>query len=119
MNAANDEVLQGDEVVRSFMLTRGRTRATVEELSIEVLVSANDDARARLNRLPVEQRRIVNLLSGSMSIAEVSAHLEIPLRAAVILTSEMAAGGLLDTGTVTSDLDADFLLIIRNALQLI
>ena len=118
MNAA-DEVIEGDEVVRSFMLTRGRTRTTVDELPIETLVSANNEARARRSRLPVEQLRIIDLLSGSMSIAEVSAHLDIPLRAAVILTSEMAASGLLDTGTVSSGLDADFLLIIRNALQLV
>lgn len=117
--SAADEVMEGEEVVRSFMLTRGRTRATVEELSIEALVSVGEAARTSPRRLPVEQRRIIDLLDGAMSIAEVSAHLDIPLRAAVILTSEMAAGGLLETGEVASGLDEDFLLIIRNALQLI
>jgi len=52
-----------------------------------------------------------------MSIAEVSAHLTIPLRAAVVLVSELVADGALVAGRNADADDTDFLLKIRSALQ--
>ncbi len=108
------------DVVRSFMITGGRTRANVQEVPIETLVSASLFAKNDLNGLTREQREIVTSLSGgSLSVAEISAHLEIPLRAAIILVSEMVAAGMLSTGGTVDAVDTDFLSKIRNALQLL
>lgn len=115
----DDDVVEGGEVVRGFMLTRGRTRASVDELAIETVVSVPDATRRALRSLHPDQRRICTLLTGPLSIAEVSAHLAIPLRAAVVLVSEMAAVGTLSAGTTADTGGTDLLLKIRSALQLL
>ena len=111
------------EIVRSFMLTRGRTRAAAAELPIETIVSAPDELGALGEVLDREHLRIRSLLTGPMSIAEISAHLTIPLRAAVVLVSEMVAAGTLHAGSTTSSSapvdDVDLLVKIRSALQML
>lgn len=114
-----DDVVVGGEVVRGFMLTRGRTRTAAPELAIETVVSVPEATRQSLRSLQVDQRRICTLLAGPMSIAEISAHLAIPLRASVVLVSEMVAAGTLDAGTTADDGGTDLLLKIRSALQLL
>lgn len=109
------------DLVRAFVLTGGRTRASAPELPIETVVSVHDSghAVARSGSLDREQRRIVEVLQTPMSIAEVSAHLSIPLRAAVVLVSELVADGVLVAGRNADTSDTDFLLKIRSALQLL
>lgn len=108
-----------DQLVRGFMLTRGRTRATVQELPIETVVSATMSLDSRHVACRREHQRVRDLLVGPMSIAEVSAHLMIPLRAAVVISSEMVAAGLLTAGTTVDSNDIDLLHKIRTALQLL
>ena len=107
------------ELVRAFMLTRGRTRASSPELPIETIVSASTGLATSNVPLDREQRRIRTLLAVPMSIAEVSAHLTIPLRAAVVLVSEMVAAGSLSAGQTVDSSDTTMLLKIRSALQLL
>jgi len=108
-----------DQLVRSFMLTRGRTRATVQELPIETVISAPMTLDARPEIRDREHQRVRELLIGPMSIAEISAHLMIPLRAAVVIASEMVAAGHLSAGTTVDSSDTDLLHKIRSALQLL
>ena len=107
------------ELVRAFMLTRGRTRASSPELPIETIVSASSGLAPSNIPLDREQRRICTLLAVPMSIAEVSAHLTIPLRASVVLISEMVAAGSLSAGQTVDSSDTSMLLKIRSALQLL
>ncbi|WP_420451451.1 DUF742 domain-containing protein [Ilumatobacter sp.] len=115
--SSDDEA--GGEIVRSFMLTRGRTRAAARELSIETIVSVPSGPGGGAPVPEREHRRICDLLTGPMSIAEVSAHLSIPLRAAVVLVSEMVEAGTLAAGDSLGDGDIDLLLKIRSALQIL
>lgn len=107
------------EIVRSFMLTRGRTRASVPELAIETVVSAPISLGVNSMLQDREHQRVRDLLVGPMSIAEISAHLMIPLRAAVVIASEMVAAGLLTAGSTVDSGDTDLLQKIRSALQLL
>ena len=107
------------EIVRGFMLTRGRTRAAVHELPIETVVSAPISLAPTPAIQDREHQRVHSLLIGPMSIAEVSAHLTIPLRAAVVIVSEMVAAGLLTAGSTVDSSDTDLLHKIRSALQLL
>jgi len=122
-SAAADADADGDavdrELVRSFMLTRGRTRASSPELAIETIVSAPPGLAPSNVPLDREQRRIRTLLAVPMSVAEVSAHLAIPLRASVVLISEMVAAGSLSAGQTVDTSDTMMLLKIRSALQLL
>lgn len=117
-DALDDDVVD-TELVRAFMFTRGRTRASSPELPIETLVSVPTNLFPSDVPLDREQRLVRTLVAVPMSIAEVSAHLTIPLQAAVVLVSEMvAAGSLTASGTVDSS-DTKVLLKIRSALQLL
>jgi hypothetical protein len=113
------DAIRGEEVVRGFMLTRGRTRASVPEVPIETVVSVPEITRNSLGSLQPDQRRICDLLTGPMSVAEISAHLAIPLRAAVVLTSEMIHAGTLMAGSSADTGGTELLLKIRSALQLL
>lgn len=115
----DDDATAGGDVVRGFMLTRGRTRASVPELAIETVVTVTAMVRSSVAGLQVDHRRIVKILSGPLSIAEVSAHLAIPLRAAIVLVSEMVDAGTLSAGSSIDDADTDLLEKIRSALQLL
>jgi hypothetical protein len=114
-----DDDFVDPELVRAFMLTRGRTRATAPEFAIETIVSAPTSLDRGEVPLDRDQRRIRTLLAVPMSIAEVSAHLAIPLRAAVVLVSEMVAAGTLSAGQTVDASDTNVLLKIRSALQLL
>ena len=107
------------EIVRGFMLTRGRVRASVTELPIETVLSAPISLNSGPAIRDREHQRIRELLIGPMSIAEVSAHLKFPLRAAIVMCSEMVAAGLLTAGSTVDSDDTDLLHKIRSALQLL
>ena len=115
--SAVDEPVEGDEVVRSFMATRGRTRTNVEELSIETMVSAPPAARRDARRLDPQQRRVLERAASATSVAELSADLGLPLRTAVIIVSEMVAAGVLDAHTIVDVIDTSFLSRIRTAFE--
>ncbi len=108
-----------EEIVRGFMHTRGRTRARVQELPIETVVSTPVGLSLRPAIRDREHQRVRDLLVGPMSIAEISAHLMIPLRAAVVISSEMVAAGHLTAGSTVDSNDTDLLNKIRTALQLL
>ncbi|MDH6703884.1 hypothetical protein P3T27_000565 [Kitasatospora sp. MAA19] len=83
--------------VRPYVITGGRSRSTRAELAIESLVSASAEApelpeHALLNR---EHRRILTLCHSLLSIAEVAAHLGLPLGVVKVLV-----GDLWDLGAV-------------------
>ncbi|MEK2491230.1 DUF742 domain-containing protein [Kitasatospora purpeofusca] len=83
--------------VRPYVITGGRSRPTRAELAFESLVVALPDRpelpeHALLNR---EHRRILDLCHSLLSIAEVSAHLGLPLGVVKVLV-----GDLWDLGTV-------------------
>ena len=64
--------------VRLYAMTGGRTRPTHDDLAIEALVSTISTGE-QTPKLTVEQRAIAALCHDILSIAEVSAHLHLPL----------------------------------------
>lgn len=113
-----DEPVVGEEIVRSFMYTEGRTRAQgVAELPVEALLSLTADGQRKLGELRFERRFIAQHLDGARSVAEIAAELKIPLRAAVVITSEMVAEGLLASEAVVAEVDLSLLHRIRKAIS--
>ncbi|MCU0271263.1 MAG: DUF742 domain-containing protein [Acidimicrobiales bacterium] len=80
--------------VRSYVLTQGRTRSNAD-LPIETLVKVTPQGTSAAPRLQLERKKIVGLASSAISIAEISAHLSIPLGVARVLVGDMAEEGLL------------------------
>ena len=87
----------GDDFkVRSYVLTGGRTRSGTD-LPMETMVRVTTLGTSAVPRLALERKKIVNLASDALSIAEVSAHLSIPLGVARVLVGDMVEEGLLDS----------------------
>ncbi len=74
-------------------MTGGRTRPEHTGLEIEALVSTTSLGE-RSPKLTVEQRAIAALCRDILSIAEISARLDLPLGVTRVLVGDMADGGL-------------------------
>ena len=111
-----DEIEDGDEVVRPFMATKGRVRTDSKEYPVETLVNPTAAGRLNAANLNFEQKRIINEFSETIAIIEISAQLELPLRAAQILVSEMIDEGLVYAHRTVTSAGNEILLRIRAAL---
>jgi hypothetical protein len=74
-------------------MTGGRTRPAHTDLEIEALVSTTSTGE-RTPKLTVEQRAIAALCRDILSIAEISARLDLPLGVTRVLVGDMADDGL-------------------------
>ena len=75
-------------------MTGGRTQPSHTNLEIEALVSTTSLGE-RAPNLSVEQRAIVGLCRDVLSVAEISARLDLPLGVTRILVGDMADGGFI------------------------
>jgi hypothetical protein len=85
----------GGRVVPAYALTRGRTRSTGPELPLEAMASATETGLLRHSSLLAERRMIVELCARPMSMAELAAHLGIPVGVVRVLVSDLASAGYL------------------------
>jgi hypothetical protein len=81
--------------VRPYALTGGRTRARTA-LSIETILVLTPAGRARAERMGMEKGDILRLCEAPSSLAEISAHLHLPLGVARVLAGDLCDEGLLD-----------------------
>jgi hypothetical protein len=82
--------------LRPYAVTGGRTRSRVE-LGIEAMVRTTPaGARGGVN-LGVERRRITEMCRKPLSVAEISAHLDLHLQATRVLVGDLVAEGHLET----------------------
>jgi len=79
-------------IVRPYVITGGRTRAKVD-LALETLIETTELGRAILSAalLHPEQRRVLDLCSHRLhSVAEISAHLRIPIGVTRVVVADLA-----------------------------
>jgi len=114
----DDEVVEESRTVRPYALTRGRTRAGRGDLPLEALVrgvaGANDPTSTP------ERRRIIELSTASiLSVAELSAHLSLPLGVIRVLVGDLADEGLIviHTGSPTAAPAATNLKVLESVLN--
>jgi hypothetical protein len=82
-------------LVRPYALTGGRTRAKVGDLPIEALIVAAVPVGERA-MLRHEARRIVDMCDAPISVAEISARINVPLGVARVLVGDLVADGLVE-----------------------
>ncbi|MBL7497315.1 DUF742 domain-containing protein [Frankia sp. CNm7] len=80
-------------VVRPYILTGGRTEPSHRELALETLVSATTSGIEAIRMLEHEEAAIVRLCETYQSVAEIAAHVGIPLGVARVLVSDLASAG--------------------------
>jgi|tagenome__1003787_1003787.scaffolds.fasta_scaffold18340291_1 uncharacterized protein DUF742 len=98
MTTDGEELEEGGPAfrVRSYVITQGRTRSTVD-LPLETLVKVTPQGVSAAPRLALERKKIISLCNAPISIAEISAHLRLPLGVARVLVGDMAEQGLLNS----------------------
>jgi hypothetical protein len=89
MSSLDDQSAPDRRRVRPYAMTGGRTRPTQDDLEMETLVSTTSIGELT-PKLTVEQRAIAALCHDILSIAEVSAHLHLPLGVIRVLVGDMA-----------------------------
>jgi Protein of unknown function (DUF742) len=80
-------------LVPFYALTQGRTQPDGRDLPWETMVVATSDGQAARPQLRFEQGQIVDLCGGPVSVAEIAAHLGVPLGVAAVLVSDLHSGG--------------------------
>jgi hypothetical protein len=87
-----DEISYEERTVRPYAMTGGRTRPSGDVLPIEALVSALRQPTAQQT---AEKRRILELSGGQyMSIAELSAHVRLPVGVVRVIVGDLVDEGL-------------------------
>lgn len=79
--------------VRPYTITGGRTRTQVT-LAVETLVQTASALDLPAAGIPEEQRTICRLCVMPISVAEVSARVDLPLGVTRVVLDDMARGGL-------------------------
>ncbi|WP_369774974.1 DUF742 domain-containing protein [Saccharopolyspora cebuensis] len=100
-----EEADSGGSLVRPYARTRGRTR-TDYDLAIETLVTTSERGRTQSTPARPEHRSISELCVEARSVAEVAAHLRLPLGVVRVLIGDMAELGLVlihESGMVVGD----------------
>jgi|SRR5215204_3075188 hypothetical protein len=82
-------------VVRPYAMTRGRTRPSSGEFDLIALIVAIQPVAAVASELGPEQAAIIGLCQHPTSVAEISAHLDLPVGIVRVLL-----GDLLDSGFI-------------------
>lgn len=89
----DDAEYEEARVVRPYALTGGRTRAVRTDLPLEALVRGVPGAEDPVSTS--ERRRILGLTHKSiLSVAELSAHLSLPIGVVRVLVGDLAEEGL-------------------------
>lgn len=91
-------VSEAGELVRPYVITRGRDLLDEGAFALITLVTAATDERQRPQRLSPEEQQILEMCSsGYLSVAEIAAHSQLPLGVVKVLLGSLAEGGYLVT----------------------
>ncbi|MER7052642.1 MULTISPECIES: DUF742 domain-containing protein [unclassified Streptomyces] len=89
---------EAGELVRPYVITKGRGLPDEEHLSLITLVTAAAEDTRRPTRLSPEERSLLDLCSaGYLSVAEIAGHTHFPLGVVRILLASLMEGGHLTT----------------------
>jgi hypothetical protein len=103
-------------LVRPYTLTGGRTRPSHADLELEALVSTTSLGESADLSLSYEQQTIAMLCRDVLSVAEVSARLDIPIGVARVLVADMADEGLVIVHRPASPGDRPDLALLERVL---
>ncbi|MBD0421844.1 DUF742 domain-containing protein [Streptomyces sp. NPDC052309] len=86
------------ELVRPYVITKGRELPDDEQLSLITLVTVSPDDTRRPTRLSPEEQSLLDICSaGYLSVAELAGHTRFPLGVVRILVASLTEAGHLVT----------------------
>ena len=102
--------------VPPYAVTGGRTHVEVD-IPFEALVRTTQRGRDHLQLIAFERRDILKLAEQPIAVAELSAHLHLPVGAIRVLVGDLSLEGHVQTKAITSRPDADLLERVRDGLR--
>ncbi|MER5869721.1 DUF742 domain-containing protein [Streptomyces sp. NPDC002044] len=98
MNGFDELGPETAELVRPYVITKGRGLPNEEQLSLITLVTAAGDQLQRPTQLSPEEQGLLDLCTaGFLSVAEIAGHTRLPMGVVKILLSALTEGGYLIT----------------------
>ncbi|MER5929015.1 DUF742 domain-containing protein [Streptomyces sp. NPDC002054] len=86
------------DLVRPYVITKGRGLPDEAQLSLITLVTAAGDEQQRPTQLSPEEQNLLELCTaGYLSVAEIAGHTHLPMGVVKILLSALTEGGYLIT----------------------
>ncbi len=99
-----------------YAVTGGRTRVDVD-IPFEALVRTTDRGREHLRLVGFERRDILRLAESPIAVAEISAHLRLPIGAIRVLVGDLSVEGHVQTKAMTVKADTALLERVRDGLR--
>jgi hypothetical protein len=96
------------EAVRPYMLTGGRVHDSDD--AVEKIYQSVAESDSKLSR---EHEQVLALCAEAQSVAEISAHLNLPLGVAAVLARDLMSAGLLVSSADNVDVASDVSIILR------
>jgi hypothetical protein len=114
----DEDVVEDARVVRPYALTRGRTRPGRSDLRLEALVRGVVGIEDP-SSTPERRRILERATSSILSVAELSAHLSLPLGVVRVLVGDLADEGLVvvHTGSPSAAPAATQLKVLESVLN--
>jgi hypothetical protein len=116
MSNADEKRTAGRQRVRPYAMTGGRTQPARADLELEALVSTTSIGE-RTPRLSVEQHAIASLCRDILSVAEISARLDLPLGVTRVLVCDMEDGGFVSVHRPAQGVDRPDLALLERVLN--
>jgi hypothetical protein len=97
VSLTNEPTIEDVSSVRPFVVTRGRTQGSTDTRLESILEVANQQWQADKGKgLSSEEAAIVRQIASTyLTVAEVSAHLKLPVGVVKVLVSDLAEAGVL------------------------
>ncbi len=110
----NSEGMDANDFVRPFLVTGGRTKSSVEGLQFETMVHGTglDGSDLRF-----EPARVFGLCQNAIAIAEISAHLEIPIATVKVVLGDLIDSGHIEVHRTIDTTDSDDIQLISRLID--
>lgn len=102
--------------VPPYAVTGGRTRVDVD-IPFEALVRTTVRGRENMQLVAFERRDILVLAEQPIAVAELSAHLRLPIGAVRVLVGDLSVEGHVQTKAMTAKADTALLERVRDGLR--
>ena len=104
-------------IVRLYAMTGGRSSETDREFSVSTMVTRAGDRTSGAD-LPWEKSAILRLCGRALSVAEIAAHLSLPLGSVQVMLGDLRRAGLVQTPAppAAGHPSADLMLRLRDGL---
>lgn len=123
MSEPREEEFEEARLVRPYAVTGGRTRSASKDLPLEALVYPTGDIAAKSTRgVAIEKGKILDLCAAELvSVAELSAKLELPIGVIRVLVSDLIGEGVVTASatraqTIASSTDIRLLESVLNGI---